>query len=93
MRDDITVTEAIAIAGGFSEQARHSQVVLFRRVSDDVVESRLLDVKAMMKSRNLREDMHLKPGDMVFVPQNTISKIRRYLPTSSLGTYMSLSQF
>ena len=67
-------------------------MVLFRRVSDDVVESRLLDVKAMMKSRNLKEDIHLKAGDMVFVPQNTISKIRRYLPTSSLGTYMSLPQ-
>ncbi|MGA9039572.1 MAG: polysaccharide biosynthesis/export family protein [Terriglobales bacterium] len=93
LRDDITVTEAVAMAGGFSEEARHSQVVLFRRVSDDVVESRLLDVKSMMKSRNLKEDIHLKSGDMVFVPQNTISKIRRYLPTSSMGTYMSLPQF
>ncbi len=93
LRADITVTEAIAIAGGFSEEARHSQVVLFRHVSDDVMESRLLNVKSMMKSRDLREDIHLKAGDMIFVPQNTISKIRRYLPTSSMGTYMSLPQF
>jgi polysaccharide biosynthesis/export protein len=93
LRADITVTEAIAIAGGFNEQAKHSQVVLFRHVSDDVVEARLLDVKSMMKSRNLSEDIHLKSGDMVFVPQNTLSKIRRFLPTSSLGTSMSLSQF
>ena len=92
LRADITVTEAIAIAGGFNEGAKHSQVVLFRRVTDDVVESRLLNVKAMLNTRNLKEDIHLKAGDLVFVPQNTISKIRRYLPTSSMGTYMSLPQ-
>ncbi|HEX4427618.1 MAG TPA: polysaccharide biosynthesis/export family protein [Terriglobales bacterium] len=93
LRADITVTEAVAIAGGFNEAARHSQVVLFRRVSDGMVESHLLDVKSMLKSRDLKEDMHLKSGDLVFVPQNAISKIRRYLPTSSMGTYMSLPQF
>jgi polysaccharide biosynthesis/export protein len=93
LRADITVTEAIAIAGGFNEAAKHSQVVLFRRVSDEVVESHLLDVKSMLKSRDLKEDIHLKSGDLVFVPQNAISKIRRYLPTSSMGTYMSLPQF
>jgi polysaccharide export outer membrane protein len=93
LRTDITVTEAIAIAGGFAEGAKHSQVVLFRRISEDVVESRLLDVKSMLRSRDLKEDIRLKAGDMVFVPQNTISKIRRYLPTSSMGTYMSLPQF
>jgi polysaccharide export outer membrane protein len=93
LRADITVTEAVAIAGGFNEAARHSQVVLFRRVSNGMVESHLLDVKSMLKSRDLKEDMHLKSGDLVFVPQNAISKIRRYLPTSSMGTYMSLPQF
>jgi polysaccharide export outer membrane protein len=93
LRADITVTEAIAIAGGFNEGARHSQVVLFRRLSDDMVESHLLNVKSMLKSRDLKEDIHLRTGDLVYVPQNTISKIRRYLPTSSMGTYMSVPQF
>jgi polysaccharide biosynthesis/export protein len=93
LRADITVTEAVAMAGGFNEGAKHSQVVLFRRVSDGMVESHLLNVKSMLKSRDLKEDMYLKSGDLVIVPQNTISKIRRYLPTSSMGTYMSLPQF
>lgn len=93
LRSDTTVTEALAIAGGFTEQAKHSQVVLFRRVSDERVEARLLDVKQMLKSRNLEEDVHLKPGDLLFVPQNTISKIRRYFPTSNLSTYVNPAQF
>jgi polysaccharide export outer membrane protein len=93
LRSDTTVTEAVAIAGGFTEQAKHSQVVLFRRVSDQMVESRVLDIKFLLQSRNLNEDVYLKPGDLIFVPQNRISKIRKYLPVSNLSAYMSPSQF
>ena len=93
LRSPTTVTEAIAIAGGFNEQAKHSQVVLFRRVHEGLVEAHVLNVKAMFSSRNLDEDIELKPGDMLFVPQNRISKLRRYLPTSSLSTFFSPAQF
>jgi polysaccharide export outer membrane protein len=93
LRSPTSVVAAIAIAGGFTEQAKHSQVVLFRTVTDGVVESRVLNIKAMLASRNLEEDIELKPGDMLFVPQNRISKIRRYLPTSSLSTFFTPTQF
>jgi polysaccharide export outer membrane protein len=93
LRADTTVTEALAIAGGFTEQAKHSQVLLLRRISDQVAEAHLLNVKHMMNSRNLSEDVHLEPGDLIFVPQNTISKVRRYLPTSSLSLYSTPTQF
>ena len=93
LRAPTTVTEAVAIAGGFTEQAKHSQVVLFRRVRDGFVETRVLNVKAMLKSKNLDEDVTLKPGDMLFVPQNRISKIRKYLPASQLSTFFSPAQF
>lgn len=93
LRADITVIEALAIAGGCNDQARHSQVVLFHRVSDDLVESRLLNLKQMLRNRNLAEDIHLKPGDLIYVPQNTISKIRHFLPTSTLSMYASPAQF
>jgi polysaccharide export outer membrane protein len=87
LHGDTTVTEAVAIAGGFTRQAKHSQVVLFRHISDDTVEAKLLNIKSMLANRDLREDVHLRPGDMLFVPQNMISKISRYLPVSSLGMY------
>jgi protein involved in polysaccharide export with SLBB domain len=93
LRSDISVTEAVAIAGGLTQRAKHSQIVLFRRVSDDLVESHLLDVKQIMKSRTLAEDIRLKTGDFLFVPQNLISKIKQYLPTSSMSMYASPTQF
>ncbi len=88
LRADTTATEAVAIAGGFSDKAKHSQVLLFRRVSDDWVEVKKLDVKRLYKG-DFREDVHLRPGDMLFVPQNRISKVKPFLPTWAVGAYVN----
>jgi polysaccharide export outer membrane protein len=93
LRSDITLTEAVALAGGFNDRSKHSQVILFRRVNTEIVESHLVDVKSLMKSRNLSEDIHLMPGDFVFVPQNTLSKIKRFLPTSDMSLYSVPAKF
>ena len=93
LRSDTTVAEAVEIAGGMTQLAKHSQVVLFRRVNDDLVETRLLNLKRMLKQSSLKEDAHLRPGDLVFVPQNTISKIARFLSKPSVSMYMNSSQF
>jgi polysaccharide export outer membrane protein len=93
LRSDVTVAEAVQIAGGFTSQAKHSQVVLFRRVNDDLVETRLLNLKKMLKQSSLKEDAHLRPGDLVYVPQNAISKISRFLAKPAMSMYMNSSQF
>ncbi|HTR26961.1 MAG TPA: polysaccharide biosynthesis/export family protein [Terriglobales bacterium] len=93
LRGDLTVNEAVAIAGGFTKQARHSQVVLFRRLSTEVAETHVLNLRKMLDSRDLREDMHLRPGDFIFVPESRITKIRRFVPASSLSWYMNPLQF
>ncbi len=93
LRSDTTVAEAVEIAGGLTQQAKHSQVVLFRRVNDDLVESRLLNLKKMLNERGLKEDAHLRPGDLVFVPQNSISKIARFVSKPSLSMYFNPTQF
>jgi protein involved in polysaccharide export with SLBB domain len=87
LRGDTTLTEAIAMAGGFQDSAKHSQVLLFRRVSDQWVSAKIIDVKKMENSKNLSEDPLLHPGDMLFVPKNRLSKIKPFLPTSSMGTF------
>ncbi|MGB8062794.1 MAG: polysaccharide biosynthesis/export family protein [Candidatus Sulfotelmatobacter sp.] len=93
LRSDTTVAEAVEIAGGLTSQSKHSQVVLFRRVNDDLVETRLLNLKKMLKQSSLKEDAHLRPGDMVFVPQNTISKLARFLSRPSVSMYMNSGEF
>jgi len=93
LRSDTTLVEAVAVAGGFTDASKYSQVVLFRHVSNDMVEAKVFNLKQMLASRNLQEDPHLLPGDMLFVPQNKISKIQRYLPTPGLGAFFNPTQF
>ncbi len=93
LQSDITLSEAVALAGGFTEKSRHSQVVLFRRVTSEIVESHLVNLKSLLRSRNLGEDIHVMPGDFLFVPQNTTSKIKRFLPTSDMSLYSAPAKF
>jgi polysaccharide export outer membrane protein len=88
-RGDVTLTQAIAMAGGFTDASKHSQVLLFRRVSEQWTEARIINVKKMLNSRDLQEDSVLRPGDMLFVPKNYLSKIKPFLPTTSAGIYAS----
>ncbi|MGO8792266.1 MAG: polysaccharide biosynthesis/export family protein [Terriglobia bacterium] len=90
LRGDTTVAAAVAMAGGFTQEAKHSQVLVFRRVNDNWSSVTKIDLKHMLKSRTLNEDLQLHPGDMVYVPQNTISKIKAFVPNSSVGTYAPL---
>lgn len=87
LRSDLTVTEGVAIAGGFTDKSKHSQVVLFRPEANGLTEVSVIDVKKLLRKHDLQEDSYLRPGDMIFVPQSRISKFSRYLPTTSLGLY------
>jgi polysaccharide biosynthesis/export protein len=93
LRADTSVMEAVEIAGGFTHEARHSQVLLFRRVNDDLVEAHVFNLKKMLKEKDLGEASQLRPGDLVFVPQNSISKIEQFLSKPSLSMYVSSTQF
>src|SRR5882762_20220 len=88
LRGSVTLTQAIAMAGGFTDTAKHSQVLLFRRVSDQWMQAKIINVKKMEKAGVLNEDPVIHPGDMVFVPKNAYSKIKPFIPTSSIGTYI-----
>jgi len=91
MHGNMTVTQAIAVAGDFQSSAKHSQVVLFRRIDNQWTSAELIDVKKMEKNRDLREDPFLHSGDMLYVPKNTLSKIDRIIPNMSMGSYMPLA--
>jgi polysaccharide export outer membrane protein len=82
LRGDTTVAEAVGIAGGYTDRAKHSQILLCRRVPEGWLEAQRLDIKGMLSKRDLREDLHLRPGDLIFVPQNRISKVRQFIPNA-----------
>jgi len=90
LRGDTTVIQAIAEAGGFDDAtAKHSQVLLFHRESNDWTQVKQLNVKQMLHAQNLTEDLHLQPGDMIFVPQNFSSKFHTWMPNYSTGYFFT----
>jgi protein involved in polysaccharide export with SLBB domain len=93
LRDDTTVTGAVAEAGGFvTGFAKHSDIVVFHKVNNDWSEAKTINLKQMLKSKNLSEDIHLQPGDIVYVPQNTFTKFKSIVPYSvPLGLYQNLA--
>lgn len=87
LREDTTATEAVAIAGGLRDSAKHSDVLLFHRVQGGWAQVKKLNMKKMLKEGNLDEDAYLQAGDFLYIPKNTMSKISKFIPTSSLGLY------
>src|SRR5947209_13822924 len=59
LRSDTTVAEAVQIAGRLTQLAEHLQVVLFRLVYDDLVETRLMNLKKTRKVSRMQEVAHL----------------------------------
>lgn len=85
LRGRVTVLEAIAMAGGFKNSAKHSQVVLFRRYDEARALTRVINAKRLQKANSVAEDPDLRAGDFLFVPQNNLSKIERLVPFTTIG--------
>jgi polysaccharide export outer membrane protein len=78
LRSDLKISEAVAVAGGLSANAKHSQVLLFRRGGDEQVSVQEIDLKKVLQGKNLSSDLKILPGDMVFVPKSRISKLKDF---------------
>jgi len=89
LRSDITVTEAIAVAGGLAPTAR-MQAFLFHRANAEWYHVEKLNLKEVFDGKKANEDAILQPGDMIFVPENDITKFRKYVPyNATVGSYFS----
>jgi polysaccharide biosynthesis/export protein len=89
LRGATTLTQALATAGGPTGAAKHSQVLLFRRYSSEWLEVKQIDVKKMYATRDLSEEPLLRPGDTIFVPRSTMSKIAPFIPRAGIGLYLN----
>ncbi|MCW5976523.1 MAG: polysaccharide export protein [Bryobacteraceae bacterium] len=86
---DVTLSDAVAIAGGFTPRARENEVLLFRRYSKEMVEVKKVNVKQAQHGK-FGEDVRLRPGDSVFVPRSKVGEIDRFLSVTRLGLYFPL---
>jgi polysaccharide export outer membrane protein len=86
---DITLIQALSEAGGLlNERASKKEIVVFRPQGNGTYESKVIDVKQLLEAKGPEEDYKILPGDVIYVPQNRMSKIQRYIPTANVGTYV-----
>lgn len=89
LRNDITVAEAIAVAGGMTMTTAKTQIFLFHRSSDSWFEVTKVNLKDVLKGKNVNEDPMIRPGDMIYVPEKFIANFRKYVPYSlNAGSYL-----
>ena len=90
LRGQVNPLQAIAMAGGLkTASAKHSQVLLLRRVGPDLAKTEILNLKDWMDPTKVSEPLaDLRSGDMLIVPQNKISKIERLVKLTNLGAYI-----
>jgi len=87
LRGDVGIIQAIAMSGGFKDSAKRTQVILVRRAYAEYAEVKVFDMNKRMSPDQIREDITLRPDDMLVVPRNRISKIEPYIRFTSLGMY------
>lgn len=93
LRSDITIAEALAVAGGMLPTAK-TQVFLFHRTSNDWYAVREVKMNDILRGKHVDEDATIQPGDMIYVPEKFIVNFRKYLPYSvATGTYIDPSTF
>jgi len=92
LRSDLTVAEALAVAGGMTMPTAKTQVFLFHRASKDQVEVKKVNMRDILKGKNVNEDAMVMPGDMIYVPEKFIANFKKYVPYTVGGVAASYVQ-
>jgi len=90
LRGDTTFTQAVAVAGGAKERAKQSRAVLFKRQPDGRFKATKVDMNRMLKDSDLNPDLHVQPGDLVFIPRRGMNLSLQNV-TSSISSLWVLS--
>lgn len=81
----VSAIQAIALSGGFKESSKQTQVILVRKLNAEVAEVRLLDYKALTSPSGVRENIEIRPDDLLIVPKNRLSKVEPYIRVAAMG--------
>lgn len=84
----ITLTQLIAMAGGFSREAKTDQVIIVRRKKNGQPEAHIVFTGEIINANSLNDPM-IQQHDVVYVPRSTLAKAA--LSAESLWRIIPLS--
>lgn len=89
-----TLSQAIALAGGFSKEANAHQVVVVSRDEKGFPKGTIMDLENVIGKGNIGSDVIINQYDVIFVPKTKLSqaavsmeKIWTIIPVSFTGAY------
>lgn len=86
MNRRMTVTEAIAEAGGVLTTGNRSKVMVLRRKSDGQMDQIAVNVSAIYEGK-APDNVYLAPGDQVFVPGNKFKTFQKIMSFTSVLSF------
>jgi polysaccharide export outer membrane protein len=90
LRADLTIVEALAVAGGLTMETAKTQIFVFHRTSQNLFQVENVNLKSILSGKNVNETARILPGDMIYVPEKFITKFRKYIPYAvNAGTYLN----
>jgi polysaccharide biosynthesis/export protein len=73
----LTALQAVFEAGGFTDTAEPSSVVLLRRLSQEKSVAAKIDLKKIINAE--AQDLALTPSDIIFIPKSTIAELNLFV--------------
>ncbi len=67
LKSDLTLLQAIALAGGFAEWAKKDKVIILRKEKEKDVRL-VINIEKLIKKRGEEKDVELKNGDRIIIP-------------------------
>jgi polysaccharide export outer membrane protein len=85
-RSNISVLDAIALAGGFKTSASKSKVLLVHRTGNgDEVKTVVLNLKKLIDDKKMEEAILVQSNDVIYVTQDRLSKVERITHLGQFG--------
>jgi protein involved in polysaccharide export with SLBB domain len=73
----MTMLQAIFEAGGFTDTAEPSSVILLRRLNQEKGIAAKIDLKKVISAE--AEDLALTPSDVIYIPKSTIAEVNLFV--------------
>ena len=85
----LSVSEAVAEAGGVLQTGNRSRVVVLRKQQDGTLKPIPVNLSAVYKGQT-PDSVYLVPGDQVIVPGNTLKKLQTIMGFTQVLTFANL---
>ena len=89
LRAHLSALDAIALAGGFKTSARKTKVLLLRQDGSGSGKTSVLNLQSLIAGHRLEEGVQLLPGDVLYVTQDSLSKVERLARLGQFGAIYS----